>query len=57
MVDPQFQANIWIHEMVGKKDIRVLRPNMPSTEILLQLENSISFGYNILLENVGEEID
>ena len=43
--------------MVGKKDIRVLRPNMPVNEILFQLENSISFGNSILLENVGEEID
>jgi dynein heavy chain len=51
------QANIWIHEMVGKKDIKVLRPNMLHTEILFQLENAISFGNSVLLENLGEEID
>ena len=51
------QANIWVHEMVGKKEIRILRPNMPLTEILLQLENSIAFGNSILLENIGNEID
>ena len=53
MIDPQIQANIWVHEMVGRKELRVLRPNMPATEILLQLENSISFGNSVLLENVG----
>ena len=57
MIDPQMQANIWVHEMVGKKEIRVLRPNMLPTEILFQLENAISFGNSVLLENLGEEID
>jgi dynein heavy chain, axonemal len=57
MIDPQVQANQWIREMAGKTDIRVLRQNTAVNELLFQLENSISFGYPILLENIGEDID
>jgi dynein heavy chain len=30
---------------------------MPINELMFILENSISFGNQILLENIGEEID
>lgn len=43
--------------MAGKNDIRILRQNMPLNEVIFQLENSISFGNQVLLENVGEDID
>ena len=43
--------------MAGKNDIRILRQNMPINEVIFQLENSISFGNQVLLENVGEDID
>ncbi len=40
--------------MVGKKEIILLKPTMNQNEIMLKLENSITYGNSILLENVGE---
>lgn len=57
MIDPQIQANVWIREKVGRENIKVLRQNMPVNELMFILENSISFGNQILLENIGEDID
>lgn len=57
MIDPQIQANQWIREMAGRNDIKILRQNMPANELMFILENSISFGSQVLLENIGEDID
>ena len=43
--------------MVGRKEIRVIRTNQPVNELLFLLENAVSFGQQVLLENIGEEID
>lgn len=43
--------------MVGKKEIIILKPTMNLNEILLKLENSITYGNSILLENVGDQIE
>jgi hypothetical protein len=43
--------------MVGKNCLKVIRQNTNANELLFALENCISMGFQILLENIGEEID
>lgn len=57
MIDPQMQANIWIREMQKRADLLVIRPNASQNELLFQLENAVTYGKSVLLENIGEEID
>lgn len=55
MIDPQGQANKWIRNMEKTKNLQVIK--LTDSNYLRALENSIQFGYPVLLENVGEELD
>lgn len=55
MIDPQGQANKWIRTMEKASNLQVIK--LTDGNYLRSLENSIQFGYPVLLENVGEELD
>lgn len=55
MIDPQGQANKWIRNMEKTKNLQVIK--LTDGNYLRTLENSIQFGFPVLLENVGEELD
>jgi dynein heavy chain len=57
MIDPQIQANNWIKIKEQKNELKIIRPNKSHKELELILENTIQFGFPLLLENVGETID
>ena len=57
MIDPQSQGCTWIKNMEADKNLLMLRPNQSLQEMGVQLENAISIGYPVLLENVGESLD
>ncbi|GFT27966.1 dynein heavy chain 7, axonemal, partial [Nephila pilipes] len=54
MIDPQGQASKWIKNM-EKENLSVIRLTDP--DLLRTLENSVQFGWPVLLEDVGEELD
>lgn len=49
------QANKWIKNMEKKHKLEVMK--LSDGDYVRKLENCISFGYPVLLENVGEELD
>lgn len=53
MIDPQEQANSWVKNMESANNLIVLK----MTDDFRKLENAVSFGTPVLLENVGEELD
>ena len=55
LIDPQGQANKWIKRMEKKFKLEVLK--LSDGDYVRKLENCIQFGYPVLLENVGEELD
>jgi len=55
MIDPQGQANRWVKNMEREHKLAVIK--LTDSDYVRQLENCISFGYPLLLENVGEELD
>ena len=56
MIDPESQANKWIRRMEGKENtLQVLK--LTDDNFLRTLENKITFGHPVLLENVGQELD
>ena len=55
MIDPQGQANKWIKNKEKQASLEVLKLN--DSDYIRKLENSIQFGFPVLLENVGEELD
>lgn len=55
MIDPQGQANKWVKNMEKDNNLAIIKLTDP--DILRTLENSIQFGWPVLLENVGEELD
>uniref|UniRef100_A0A8C7GW60 Dynein axonemal heavy chain 3 n=1 Tax=Oncorhynchus kisutch TaxID=8019 RepID=A0A8C7GW60_ONCKI len=55
MIDPQGQANKWIKNMEKANKLAVIK--LSDGNYVRTLENSISFGTPVLLENVGEELD
>lgn len=61
MIDPQQQANQWIKNMYNNTKINIIRPTDITPQKLQKLsaliENSISLGYKILFENIGEDIE
>merc|ERR1719310_523199 len=55
MIDPQLQANQWIRKSNADKSLKVVRLNQQNYARFL--ENAISYGQPVLLENVGEVLD
>merc|ERR1719247_2247070 len=55
MIDPQLQANQWIRQSNRDKKLKVIRLNQANYARIL--ENAISYGEPVLLENVGEALD
>ena len=55
MIDPQGQANKWIRNMEKEHQLKVVK--LTNANYLRDLENAIQFGFPVLLENVGEELD
>jgi len=52
---PQGQANKWIKSMEKKAQLEVLK--LSDGDYVRKLENAIQFGFPVLLENIGEELD
>ena len=55
MIDPQGQANRWTKNMEQENHLAVIK--LTDADYSRHLENCISFGNPLLLENVGEELD
>ena len=55
MIDPQGQANRWTKNMERENHMAVIK--LTDADYTRHLENCISFGNPLLLENVGEELD
>lgn len=55
MIDPQGQANKWTKNMEKDNKLSVIK--LTDADYMRTLENSITFGNPVLLENVGEELD
>ncbi|GMI05338.1 hypothetical protein TrVE_jg1168 [Triparma verrucosa] len=54
MIDPQGQANKWIRNMEGK-DLKII--DLKMKDFLRDVENAITYGLPILLQDVLEELD
>ncbi|KAJ3192416.1 Dynein heavy chain 7, axonemal [Irineochytrium annulatum] len=55
MIDPQGQANKWIKNMEKDNNLQIIK--LTDADYVRNLENAITFGAPVLLENVKEEID
>jgi dynein heavy chain, axonemal len=55
MIDPQGQANRWIKNSEKENKLNLIK--LTDADMMRTLENSVQFGFPILLENVGEELD
>lgn len=55
MIDPQGQANKWVKNMEKDNNLAIVK--LSDSDILRKLENSVQFGWPVLIENVGEELD
>ncbi|XP_072275027.1 dynein axonemal heavy chain 3 [Pyxicephalus adspersus] len=55
MIDPQGQANKWVKNMEKNNKLSVIK--LSDSTYTRTLENAIQFGYPVLIENIGEEID
>jgi len=55
MIDPQGQANRWTKNMERENHLAVIK--LTDADYARHLENCISFGNPLLLENVREELD
>ncbi|KAJ8963034.1 hypothetical protein NQ314_005606 [Rhamnusium bicolor] len=55
MIDPQGQANKWVKNMEKHNRLQVIK--LTDSNYLRVLENAITFGTPVVLENVNEEID
>lgn len=55
MIDPQGQANKWVKNM--EKGNKLVITKLSDPDFVRSLENAITFGLPVLLENVKEEID
>ena len=55
MIDPEGQANRWVKNMEKDKMLCVIK--LSDADYVRNLENCVTFGNPLLLENVGEELD
>ncbi|XP_023310238.1 dynein heavy chain 3, axonemal [Anoplophora glabripennis] len=55
MIDPQGQANKWVKNMEKNNRLQVIK--LTDGNYVRVLENAITFGTPVLLENVNEDID
>lgn len=55
MIDPESQANKWTKNM--EKDNKLAVIKLTDSDYMRTLENCVTFGNPLLLENVGEELD
>jgi len=55
LIDPQGQGNKWIKNMEKKNSIEFIK--LTDADFIRKLENCIQFGFPVMLENVGEELD
>ncbi|CAH1180400.1 unnamed protein product [Phaedon cochleariae] len=55
MIDPQGQANKWVKNMEKYNRLQIIK--LTDTNYVRVLENAITFGTPVLLENINEEID
>jgi hypothetical protein len=55
MIDPQSQANRWVKNSEKDNTLSVIK--LTDSDYMRILENCITFGNPLLLENVGEELD
>ncbi|KAG4100119.1 dynein heavy chain and region D6 of dynein motor-domain-containing protein [Neocallimastix lanati (nom. inval.)] len=55
MIDPQGQANKWVKNMEGDNNLSVIK--LTDSDYVRSLENAITFGQPVLIENVKEELD
>lgn len=55
MIDPQGQANRWTKNM--EKANKLLTIKLTDSDYMRTLENCVTFGNPLLLENVEEELD
>ncbi|KAJ3385211.1 Dynein heavy chain 7, axonemal [Entophlyctis sp. JEL0112] len=55
MIDPQGQANKWVKNMEKENNLQIIK--LTDADYVRNLENAITFGAPVLLENIKEEID
>ncbi|KAI8621842.1 dynein heavy chain and region D6 of dynein motor-domain-containing protein [Chytriomyces sp. MP71] len=55
MIDPQGQANKWVKNMEKENNLQIIK--LTDADYVRVLENAITFGAPVLLENIKEEID
>ncbi|XP_078610604.1 dynein axonemal heavy chain 3-like isoform X1 [Branchiostoma floridae x Branchiostoma japonicum] len=55
MIDPQGQANKWVKNMEKMNKLSIIK--LSDGNYIRTLENSITFGTPVLLENIAEELD
>ncbi|KAK3261161.1 hypothetical protein CYMTET_29916, partial [Cymbomonas tetramitiformis] len=55
MIDPQGQGNKWVKNMEKRHSLEIIK--LTDGDFVRKLENCIQFGFPVLLENVGEELD
>ncbi|KAK3734119.1 hypothetical protein RRG08_000032 [Elysia crispata] len=55
MIDPDGQANRWVKNMEKDKSLSVIK--LSDHDYMRILENCVTFGNPLLLENVGEELE
>lgn len=53
----QGQANQWVKTMEKKNQLEVVKLSGGAGDAMRQLENAVQFGFPVLIENVGEELD
>lgn len=55
MIDPQSQANKWVKNM--EKDNKLVILKLSDADFVRNMENAITFGLPVLLENIKEDLD
>lgn len=55
MIDPTGQANKWVKQM--EKDRNPIIVKLKDQHYMRQLENAVQFGYPVIIEDIGQEID